>query len=85
MAAPSKNHIALAFGQVLRDARTEAGVSQEALALSCEIDRTYISLLERGLRQPTLSTLFSISDQLGVTAETLVADTRSRLRSAARK
>jgi transcriptional regulator with XRE-family HTH domain len=85
MAAPSKNRIASAFGQVLRDARTQAGVSQEALALSCEIDRTYISLLERGLRQPTLSTLFSISDQLGVTAETLVAGTRLRLRSAARK
>lgn len=85
MASAQKNHIASAFGQVLRDARTQAGISQEALALSCDIDRTYISLLERGLRQPTLSTLFSLSDVLGVAAETLVAGTRSRLRSSARK
>jgi transcriptional regulator with XRE-family HTH domain len=85
MPAAPQNHIATAFGQVLRDARTHAGYSQEALALSCEMDRTYISLLERGLRQPTLSTLFALSDVLGVGADTLVASTRSRLRSVARK
>lgn len=80
MSQAEKSGIAVAFGQVLRDARTEAGISQEALALQCDMDRTYVSLLERGLRQPTLSTLFALSDQLGVSAESLVAATRMRMR-----
>ena len=57
-----------------------AGLSQEALGLACEIDRTYVSLLERGERQPTLATLFALSEQLGVAADTLVANTGQMLR-----
>lgn len=53
-----RNQIAIAFGAVLRAARTRSGLSQEALGLACDIDRTYVSLLERGERQPTLSTLY---------------------------
>lgn len=74
------NPVAIAFGEVLRVARAEAGLSQEALGLACEIDRTYVSLLERGERQPTLSTLFALSEQLGVPAELLVAQTGRALR-----
>ena len=40
---------------------------------NCGIDRTYLSLLERGERQPTLSTLFALVDRLGVAPEALVA------------
>ena len=54
------------FGQTLRELRTKAGLSQEALALECNLDRTYISLLERGLRQPTLKTLFKLSEPLQI-------------------
>lgn len=84
MAASSQTRtpIATAFGESLRAARTRAGLSQEALGLACEIDRTYVSLLERGIKQPTLGTLFAISDQLGIHPETLVAQTRRRLRPA---
>lgn len=39
-------------------------LSQEALALSCGLDRTYIGLLERAQRQPTLATIFKISKVL---------------------
>lgn len=82
MASPSKhrNPVAVAFGAVLRAARMEAGISQEALGLACEIDRTYVSLLERGERQPTLSTVFALSEQLGVAPESLVARTGKALR-----
>lgn len=82
MAAKSqqRNLVAIAFGDVLRAARTKAGLSQEALGLACEIDRTYVSLLERGERQPTLSTLFALSEQLGTPAELLVAQTGKALR-----
>ncbi|WP_020650188.1 helix-turn-helix domain-containing protein [Solimonas variicoloris] len=81
MAATGKkrNQIATAFGAVLRLARTKVGLSQEALALACDMDRTYISMLERGERQPTLGTVFALSEQLGVTAESLVAQTGKAL------
>jgi transcriptional regulator with XRE-family HTH domain len=67
-----------AFGEVLRDCRTKAGISQENLAFKVDLDRTYISLLERGLRQPTLEMLFRLAGVLGIAPATLVARTASR-------
>jgi transcriptional regulator with XRE-family HTH domain len=49
------------FGQNLRDHRERAGLSQEELAELCDLDRTEISLLERGLRFPRLDTLVRLS------------------------
>lgn len=56
-----------AFATVLKDLRTQKKISQENLAFLSGLDRTYISLLERGKRQPTLSSLFSISKALDMT------------------
>jgi len=50
-----------AFGEVLRECRNETGTSQEQLALQSELDRTFISKMERGLNQPTLETIFTIA------------------------
>jgi len=61
------------FGQVLRELRIEKKISQEKLAEYCELDRTYISLLERGLRQPTLTTLFRISKALDLKPSEMVS------------
>lgn len=63
-----------AFGKVLREHRMAAGLSQEALALECGLDRTYISLLERGLRQPTLSTVFALAQVLNVQPSVVVRE-----------
>jgi transcriptional regulator with XRE-family HTH domain len=63
----------VAFGQVLRDCRGKAGISQEELAARAKVDRTYVSLLERGLRQPTLGTLFRLAQALGVAPATMVS------------
>jgi len=52
------------FGAILKKLRLEKAVSQEELANDSELDRTYISLLERGERQPTISTLFKIAASL---------------------
>lgn len=41
------------FGVVLTELRKRKKLSQEQLATDCGLDRTYISLLERGMRQPT--------------------------------
>ena len=67
--------IPLAFGRVLRESRLRADLSQEALALNAGIDRTFVSLLERGKRQPTLVTLFALAAVLEIAPATLVART----------
>lgn len=64
-----------AFGFVLRQSRIAAGLSQEKLALESELDRTFVSLLERGLRQPTLSTIFSLASALHVHPASLISRT----------
>lgn len=79
--SPRRNPVAIAFGDVLRAARSQAGMSQEALGLACDVDRTYVSMLERGERQPTLSTIFALSRHLGVAADVLVARTGKALTS----
>lgn len=49
----------------IRRRRTEAGLSQEALALSAEVDRTYVSQIERGIGNPSLLILCRLCDVLG--------------------
>jgi transcriptional regulator with XRE-family HTH domain len=61
-----------AFGKVLKALRQERRISQEKLAEYTDLDRTYISLLERSLRQPTLPTIFKIASALKITASELV-------------
>lgn len=63
-----------AFGVVLRALRQARSLSQETLALESELDRTFISLLERGLRQPSLTTILQLAGPLGVPPEELVAE-----------
>jgi len=67
------------FGAVLRDIRMKKGISQQDLALEAGLDRTYISLLERGLRQPTLTTLICLADAMGTDAASLVRQTTDNL------
>lgn len=62
------------FGQVLRKHRTAMGISQESLALECGLDRTFISALERGLRQPSLKSLFKIAKVLKVSPSQIVGE-----------
>ena len=54
-----------AFGNTLKQIRRKKSWSQEELAYKSGLDRTYISLLERGLRNPTLLTIFSLANCLG--------------------
>lgn len=67
------DHIPTLFGQVLREQRNTRGISQEALALSANVDRTFVSQMERGIRQPTLTTLCKLSEALDIQPSTLVA------------
>jgi len=74
--------INLACAEVLREFRKESGLSQERLALDAELDRTYISLLERGLRQPSIKTLFAIAAILKVPPHTIVQSIENKMNSA---
>lgn len=60
------------FGKVLRELRESNQLSQEKLAEYCELDRTYISMLERGLRQPTITTIFKLAKALKITPSQLI-------------
>jgi transcriptional regulator with XRE-family HTH domain len=57
---------AIAFGLVLRRLRKEAGLTQEKLALDAGIDRNFVSLIERGINQPTIRILFKLADILQI-------------------
>jgi transcriptional regulator with XRE-family HTH domain len=61
------------FGEELRRARKAAGMTQEALALAANVDRTYVSQLEHDRKSPTLDMVFRLCDALGVSAAALVA------------
>jgi transcriptional regulator with XRE-family HTH domain len=53
-----------AFGQVIRQLRNDMGVSQEKLSFESSLDRSFISQLECGLRQPSLVTIFQLAKAL---------------------
>ena len=75
-----RNAVALAFGATIRKMRTARGLSQETLAERGGFDRTYPSLLERGLSTPTLTAIFRLADALDITPETLLSDAYDRIR-----
>ena len=56
---------AKAIGVVVRELRDQVGLSQERLSADCGFDRTYISRVERGIINPTISRLWRIADILG--------------------
>ena len=68
-----------AFGKVLKAARTQSGMSQQTLAEGAGADRSYLSMLERGLQQPTLAMLLRIAKALSTQPEQLVIATVERL------
>lgn len=53
------------LGQNVRRVRVAAGLSQEALALELGIDRTYISGIERGVRNPSIKIIVALAERLG--------------------
>jgi transcriptional regulator with XRE-family HTH domain len=79
MNAPTRRQVAESFGIVLRTVRDAAGLSQEQLAEAADVDRTYPSLLERGLRQPTLYVILRMAAAVDMEPGWLVSATASAL------
>jgi transcriptional regulator with XRE-family HTH domain len=74
-AAPLPNYAMpkslLPLAKAIRRRREELGWSQEELADRCGFDRTYISMLERGRRNPSFLNLLKLSDGLEISVSTL--------------
>jgi transcriptional regulator with XRE-family HTH domain len=58
--------IRAAFGVTIRGLRRRKGISQERLALEANVERAYMSGLERGLHTPTLDMIFRLLPVLGI-------------------
>ena len=62
-----------AFGLVLRQLRTNKGLTQEALALEAGTERSHISALERAEKGPSLGTILRLAQALDVSAGEVVS------------
>src|SRR5947207_14067901 len=63
--------IAVRFGQRVRELRKAKGLSQEAFAAACGLDRTYISGIERGKRNVSLRNIEAIAKAFGLSISEL--------------
>jgi len=68
-----------AFGRVLRELRSRKGLTQEALALEANTERSHISALERAEKGPSLATIISLARALGLSAGEIVSMVEDRL------
>ena len=55
------------FGLVVRKRRHAAGISQEDLAYEAHVHRTYVSMVERGIANPSLTVVEGLAAALGTT------------------
>ena len=69
---PKRDPILLAFGQNVRKFRDAKGFSQEQLAEKADLDRTYISDIERGTRNPGVKNVARLAKALSIATTKLV-------------
>lgn len=74
----AKSGISLWFGDAVRKNRTALGLTQEALAEKARLHPTYVSMVERGVRNPTLQAAAQIADALKIGLPELIAESLLR-------
>ena len=84
MVGTSSGPFELPFGAALRRRRLAAGVSQEQLGLEAGVQRNFISLIELGHNQPTITTVSKLAGALGLKASELVAEAEREGQAGAR-
>ena len=70
----------VAFGNVLRRLRLEAGLTQERLGFEADLRRTYVSILELGQQQPSLATILKLAKALDQSGQALVGLVEAEIR-----
>lgn len=73
------------LADTIKELRAVAQITQEELAESAGVHRTYVSQLERGLKSPTLEVVFHIAKALNTEPDQLVAMVMSKRRRRAQK
>lgn len=63
---PKKTVICIEFGKKIRNLRMAEGYSQESFADHAKVHRTYMGGIERGERNPTLTTIHRLADALDI-------------------
>lgn len=66
-----KTKTLVAFGCLVRRHREKLGISQEELAMRSDLDRTYISGIERGVRNPSLTALVKLANGIDINLSSL--------------
>ena len=61
------------FAAAIRQCRIERGLTQEQLAFEAELHRNFVSGMERGIKNPSLTTIESLAKALSLSASALVA------------
>jgi transcriptional regulator with XRE-family HTH domain len=69
---PSQDDVQAAFGTTVRGYRTSQGLTQEELAAAAELHVTYVSQVERGLRNVSLHNIHRLAFALGITPAMLL-------------
>ena len=64
-----------AFGQVVREARLSQHLTQEELAFNAGLNRNFVMAIEKGRRKPSIITIFSLAQGLGISPAVLVSRT----------
>jgi transcriptional regulator with XRE-family HTH domain len=67
------------LGDILREARERAGLTQEQLAFQAGVDRTYVSQLENDKKSPTVQTLFRLCRAMKASPAGVIARLEKRL------
>jgi len=60
------------FGEIIKQLRTERNLSQETLAFDADIDRTYISDIEKGDRNISIQVAFKLANALQISFSELI-------------
>lgn len=66
-------HALKQFGQNLQKTRKEKGISQEKLAEIVGVNRTYLSLVEQGHRNPSMKFLYRVAKALKTSSDKLLS------------
>jgi transcriptional regulator with XRE-family HTH domain len=75
---PTVSDISTRIGRVLRANREQRGLSQEALAVLADVDRSYLGEIERGVAVPSIDTLQKLADGLQEKLSFLISQAEER-------